>query len=599
MIPPHRFRSPARLSPAPARRPALAARGSRYSPYGGAGLELWRTPTLLGGQRFGSVIQRVAWIAAEAITNLAVVDASRANWRPTNHPSPLRGVVETRTVDGLPHARYHTTGGSFGAWVPLPLGVAVTVADGTEPSRWLRLTRAGTLTGNRLSLTFVDLFASLGVGEMTFTDIDETARAAGENRYRGFLFLARERVTGLKIWIDPLGPSAVSSAAQLGGSGSGSIGSAADAFLGWPAKGFCRVETSSNVLREIVYYGSRTASTLAVASGGRGLLGTSAAAGASTDLLYPVPGIRIAKEATTGSPPAIQTIANATTAPTGVTWSTAITEATGVSIGDLAALAEYGLWVHREIPAGMGGIAEAPIAIRLSYTSLGVMTGPESFEEILGGKHVVEEDALERYELRVGLDALPDLTADPDETFTSSPHTSTLTLTPDTEHFLVVSRRNSRDQVSHRLPATRIRLDGSADEIAVAPSAPHAEAFAAGLGGTFTLQAAYYHSLDSAESRADTWLIYLRTNGTDPDPSIDTPTEVAMGTADDGSGVEVLAWTSGSYSGGTTGKVLVRVRRDADTIDSESSAILTAVAVAANAASMDAELHAGTTGRIV
>ena len=86
---------------------------------------------------------------------------------------------------------------------------------------------------------------------------------------------------------------------------------------------------------------------------GRGRLGTSAGAGAATDSIVAVPGIRIGKEEpsskTTGF---IQTIANEGTAPTGITWDTDVTAAAGVSIGNLLTLEMYALWIHRDVIAG-------------------------------------------------------------------------------------------------------------------------------------------------------------------------------------------------------------------------------------------------------
>ena len=113
----------------------------------------------------------------------------------------------------------------------------------------------------------------------------------------------------------------------------------------------------------------RTATSLTVPAAGRALLGTSATAGSATDTVDEVPGIRIALENVAAD--AIQTIADEFTAPTGRTWSTAITAATGLAIDSLARQTNYGLWVHRQIPvniapAGLG----VKVKVEYSYFSV-------------------------------------------------------------------------------------------------------------------------------------------------------------------------------------------------------------------------------------
>jgi hypothetical protein len=84
--------------------------------------------------------------------------------------------------------------------------------------------------------------------------------------------------------------------------------------------------------REIVYYTSRTNTQLTVPAAGRSQLGTTAAAGASTDSSTRCPGSGWPRRRPTGSAVGQrQTIANENTAPTGVTWNTGTTKATGVS----------------------------------------------------------------------------------------------------------------------------------------------------------------------------------------------------------------------------------------------------------------------------
>ena len=175
--------------------------------------------------------------------------------------------------------------------------------------------------------------------------------SAGSDKYRGLMLRAHgiNDVTSIAVYIQTLGTVAVSDGGQLGVSGAGTItttGSLAD----WPETGWCRIEDNAPALREIVYYTSRSDTVLTVPAAGRGLLGTAAAAGAATDSIYAVPGVRLALEAPGAG--AIQIIADENTEPGGRTWKSGITAATGATLATLASGSNYGLWLHRETPAG-------------------------------------------------------------------------------------------------------------------------------------------------------------------------------------------------------------------------------------------------------
>ena len=60
--------------------------------------------------------------------------------------------------------------------------------------------------------------------------------------------------------------------------------------------------------------------------------------------------ITIAKETASGSP--IQTVANESTAPTGLSFVTAVDQANALSLGDMSAGTVYGIWIKRTITAG-------------------------------------------------------------------------------------------------------------------------------------------------------------------------------------------------------------------------------------------------------
>src|SRR5690349_1299822 len=79
----------------------------------------------------------------------------------------------------------------------------------------------------------------------------------------------------------------------------------------------------------------------------------------------------------------------------------------------------------------------------------------------------------------------------------------------------------------------------------------------------------------TSSGQADTFLIYLTADGSDPDPDLDTPTEVEMTKAD---GIARLDFTSDAFSEGTTVKVIVRTRRSGTpNVDSSNVEIRSAI----------------------
>jgi len=235
-------------------------------------------------------------------------------------------------------------------------------ADGAN--QYIRVTRtsATALTGTA-SIAIDDPLNRL------WDNVTSAEASAGDAEYRALMLKneSADVVGSLKVYLATLGTQAASDVAQLASSGSGTI-STGDDLSDWPESGFVRITTSGATLREICYYSSRTATDLTVPTAGRGLLGTSAAAGAADDTLDAVPGIRIAKEAPSSSH--IQTIANESAAPTGVTFNTGIVAGTGLSIGDLNPGDMYGLWIHRAIPAGAKSAASVLDSIKFSFDSI-------------------------------------------------------------------------------------------------------------------------------------------------------------------------------------------------------------------------------------
>lgn len=273
------------------------------------------------------------------------------------------GTLHAPTADTL---TWKAHGGSTGTAVTIANGETKIVEDGTDTNAYLRVSRtsADGLTGTA-TVTIVDQLNN----QIGFDNITSAEAVASDDEYRVLFFKvdASSSVKLLKVWIGQDGTATTSSVGQLGASGAGTIQGAADCFSDWPDTGGCRIETSGDVIREIVYYNLKTSDTLTVPAAGRELLGTTAAAGANDDNLYNVPLIRIAKEAPSAQPSGyIQTIADEDTAPAAVSWVSGVTAATGVDIGTLATGYIQGLWIHRETPAGQ--VAEAGILHKLEWS---------------------------------------------------------------------------------------------------------------------------------------------------------------------------------------------------------------------------------------
>lgn len=188
----------------------------------------------------------------------------------------------------------------------------------------------------------------------------------------------------------------------------------------------------------------------------------------------------------------------------------------------------------------------------------------------LHGKHRIAEAALDRYELFRGVDAEPDLTGAAYETFTTLPHTTAAQDVGHTYSF-VLRRRNAYNLSSQNVLSWSVTLDGSGVEVSAPPSSPTDIAIEPAASGAALIMAQYGYLADSADAggggEADTWLIYLTSDGVDPDPVLDTPVEVAIKRT---GGIAALRWTSSSHADGLTLKALVRTRRSG-TPDSDST----------------------------
>jgi hypothetical protein len=273
---------------------------------------------------------------------LTAIDTSHLTWQPSTATSPGAPAGFTGSAD-----------------------TEIVEADGS-PGQYLRIT--GT-TPFSIGVSTVSL-SYLADNVFGFDDITIANAASGLNEYRATMI--RNEGTGsissFQRWIATLGTSQTSNIAVLSSSGSGII-STSGSFATWPASGWCQIQTSTGTLKEVVYYTARTLTSLTVST--RGMLGTTATSGAITDSIFPCPGVSIAVDPTgvQSFGADIQSVANANTAPTGVTWNLGLTQSSGLQIGTLAVDQQVGIWMWRQIPPGAVSTPQAVTRLLDSFNA--------------------------------------------------------------------------------------------------------------------------------------------------------------------------------------------------------------------------------------
>lgn len=225
------------------------------------------------------------------------------------------------------------------------------IVEGPDPGQYLRLRVTTPLTPGSSTITLSVLDSNV----FGMTDLSVAQATSGLIDYRSTIIRndSTGTVTDWFRWLIALADPQNSSVTQLGSSGSGQLVTTGT-FAGWPDAGWVQIRSSIGTLTEVVYYNTRTDNTLAVPSWGRGLLGTTAVAGSSSDFLYSVPGIAVGLDpaGVVSGITGIQTTASVTTMPTGVTWNLELTSSAGLTVPTIPAGQQFGVWIKRHIPAG-------------------------------------------------------------------------------------------------------------------------------------------------------------------------------------------------------------------------------------------------------
>lgn len=540
---------------------------SLYQSGNTAGSNLYHADSSLGGVPIAQEVKVLDYVPSNPIPSIAINYVSGANGRGT-------GVLIAPTANTL---QYKAPGSStYGTAVTIANGETKTIIDGTTASAYIRVTRTSSVA---MSGTCTLYFRKIYNNVLGHDDLVNAESTGGHTSYRaGFLCNKNTSdCTSVTVWVKTLGTQRVSDGGQLGGSGSGTL-TTTGSFADWPLCGYCHIKTSGGSTREIVEYTGRTSTTLTVAAAGRGLLGTSAAAGASTDTLDCVPGIRIGIE-TPDANGAIQTIANDTTAPSGISWSYGCTEATGVSVGTIAASSAHGLWIERVRPAGAVGHWGFENAITLKFTNSAV-----AYTEYLSGYWRAPVTAYALYRLWATDGAQPDFTASPVATSATLPFNYSLPLPGAglTKTYYITARYRNDIGIESQNVYSRVHtIDETGADVTDEISAPYDTALTDDASGYAVIESFYSPDVDA--DPADTWQVYVTTDGTNPDPGTDTPTDYDMLT---GFGLRPqmhLRQRIGPYDYGADLRVLVRTKRSSD---SEVSTNTTPVTLSVGTASI-------------
>lgn len=223
----------------------------------------------------------------------------------------------------------------------------------------------------------------------------------------------------------------------------------------------------------------------------------------------------------------IQTIADDTTAPVDVTFSTP-TSGSPLAIGSLAAGEGIGLWIRRTIGTAAAASAINRIILGVSYDDADETT----YTEAMRGIFRIAAADTEGYEVyaKEGERPNPDVDS-PVHTATSAPLTWDADYTEGT-WYENVYYRNRFGVLGAVLEVPALRIDGDGDPLPVPPQGPAQVIATPAANGAVTVDMIYYPFAEGetdaeiAANRATHFLVWWTGDGTTPDPDNDTPDAV-------------------------------------------------------------------------
>lgn len=230
-----------------------------------------------------------------------------------------------------------------------------------------------------------------------------------------------------------------------------------------------------------------------------------------------------------------------------------------------------GVWIRRDVS---GASASARVEQGISWA---FSAGGETYSGEARGWYRVADATLSGYRVYLGVDGAGfDFAGEAYATGATLPIVLDA-LDPAHAYEVVTRYRNAYGLESQNAQAQyAFELDGDGLIVLERPSAPFSVSAAAGAGGVIEVRASYDYRSDG-DTAGDTWLVYVTDTGVDPDPSSDTPVEVAL--RQSGAAAELVYATS-AFADETEVRVLVRVRRTVgeNTADSLNTAAVTATA---------------------
>jgi hypothetical protein len=315
----------------------------------------------LGGFRSATEAVSMGVLIANPVTGATILFAGGAN--PTGDGTST--VVDPNTLTWTPRGALGP-----GPTTNFPAGTTIKVVEAQgQPGQYLRIQGTPPFSGGPATISLSpDYNNFFGMSNVAYADA-----LTGISEYRATIIRNESPapVGNFRRWVAEL--AARQNGANSGWlplSGAGTL-LTSGSFVSWPDTGYCQVRDSGGVLKEVIYYSSRSNTLLNVPSWGRGLLGTTSSLGSLGDTLHSVPGIAIGMEP--GGPQAfgaaIQTVANSLVPPSGVTWNLELDAAGGLAYGNLAVGKQVGFWLWRRTPGGTIATPSARNLLADSFTA--------------------------------------------------------------------------------------------------------------------------------------------------------------------------------------------------------------------------------------
>ena len=286
--------------------------------------------------------------------------------------------------------------------------------------------------------------------------------------------------------------------------------------------------------------------------------------------------IRIAKEATVSG--AIQTIANETTQPGGRAWVAPTTEGGALVIGNLGIGGSYGLWIEQYV-----GIGESFDPKVLSKIHISFDIAPTAYLQNLRGMSAYAEDLDDFAYFIFQDDAAIDLTGAPTGTFNTFPAGPFALAANHTYEVVVVGQNDFGLRTLISQDSFPFNIAADASENAQPPNGPDTVQIAQVDNGEAQIDAVYFPIQEGttaeaiASKRATHGAIWVKNDGTNPDPDGDSPTFTqAMSGVNSPEGFTYTTELASLQN--TPIKATVRTYRDEVTIDSTNVDIVSTTA---------------------